>query len=303
MKRWIPLLLAVASLELSAQGTPKTLLWRISGVGLQRASYLFGTVHSTDERAFRFGDSVAVAAGRVDVVAGELDIDATGEQAMELLELVRLPDDKRLEDLYRKKDWRVVEKAIKERLGYQAAFVMRIKPFFVIAMMGGPEKGTEHTEMLDDELMDTARTHGQRVIGLETVEEQVSAMDVLSLEEQAAMLLESIKNGGSESGLDDLLDAYAAQDLDRLVATTMEQEGMPAGLERSLLIDRNTRMAHRMDSIMRGGETAFFAVGAAHLPRDTGLIALLREKGYTVDPVFSVYRQPEGVKLPENDKN
>ncbi|HKO80940.1 MAG TPA: TraB/GumN family protein, partial [Chitinophagaceae bacterium] len=35
-----------------------TLLWRISGNGLTRPSYLFGTIHLTDKRVFNFGDSL-----------------------------------------------------------------------------------------------------------------------------------------------------------------------------------------------------------------------------------------------------
>lgn len=302
MERWILLLPVLVPAFLFAQGTPKTLLWRIGGGGLQRCSYLYGTVHSMDERAFRFGDSVAVAASRTDLVAGELDLDDANAQALTLMELLLLPDGKRLEDLYRRKDWRLVERTLKERLGYQAAFVMRIKPYFVIAMLTGTGDPSEHTEMLDDEIMGTARDNGQRVIGLETVQEQVSAMDVLTLEQQAAMLLAHIKDDGGEDGMDDLLDAYAEHDLDRLMAIAMQDEGMPAELEQSLIVERNSRMAHRMDSIMRGGETGFFAIGAAHLPRPTGLIALLAAKGYRVEPVFSVYRKPEETAPAVNDK-
>jgi len=288
---------------MAGQGTPKALLWRIGMEGSPRCSYLFGTVHSTDDRAFRFGDSVSVAAGGVDIVAGELDLADMDEEAGTMLDMMLMPDGKRLEDLYRRKDWRVVEAALKEKLGFQSTFVMRIKPFFVIAMLTGNATSSHHTETLDDELMGRARDNGQRVIGLETLAEQMRAMDVLTLEQQAAMLLDHIQNGDPGDGMDDLLDAYAENDLDRLMTVSLSQDALPEEMERSLLIDRNARMVHRMDSIMQGGETAFFAVGAAHLPRPTGIIARLKEKGYAVDPVFSPYRKPEERGPQSEDKH
>lgn len=291
MKRWIPLVFLL-SLSAVAQETPRTLLWRIGGGGLQRCSYLYGTVHSTDERAFRFGDSVTVAAGKVDVVAGELDMAEDGEEAMALMDLLKMPDGKHLKDLYRRRDWRKVEAALKEQLGYRASFVMRIKPCFIIAMLTEYDVPTERTEMLDDDLMSTARNNGQRVMGLETPEEQVRAMDVLTLEQQAAMLLDHIVGGGDDIAYDDIMDAYAEQDLDRLMLISMERGGMPEALERTLIIERNVRMAARIDAIIKRGETGFFAVGAAHLPRETGLIALMKGRGYSVEPVFSEYHAP-----------
>ena len=72
-------------------------------------------------------------------------------------------------------------------------------------------------------------------------------------------------------------------------------------MDASLIVERNGRMVYRMDSILRAGTTAFFAVGSAHLPREQGLITLLRARGYTVDPVFSTYTRPKEPKLPKDD--
>ena len=47
-----------------------SLLWRISTPGVERASYLYGTVHSRDQRAYQFGDSVLPALDRCAIVAG-----------------------------------------------------------------------------------------------------------------------------------------------------------------------------------------------------------------------------------------
>lgn len=53
-----------------------TLLWEITGNGLTHPSYLFGTIHRRDARAFHLADSVLIALASCDAFAGELDLDA-----------------------------------------------------------------------------------------------------------------------------------------------------------------------------------------------------------------------------------
>ena len=98
------------------QGTPSTLLWRVTGPGTTGASYLYGTIHSRDDRAFQFGDSVLPALDRCRVVAGELDLDHAVKDLAGLMTHMTLPGDQRLLDLYRPKDRKVVEKALKVRM-------------------------------------------------------------------------------------------------------------------------------------------------------------------------------------------
>ena len=87
---------AVASL---AQELAKTLLWRIETED-HAPSYLYGTVHSKDERAFQFTDSVLPALRRCELVAGELDLDAQMSGTMDVMNVMLLPNGQRLEDLY-----------------------------------------------------------------------------------------------------------------------------------------------------------------------------------------------------------
>ena len=79
-KSVLPVILLLASLSLIAQTTrhPKTLLWRISGNGLQSPSYLFGTMHLNDERLFHFTDSVYKAIEKCDGLAIEINPDELG---------------------------------------------------------------------------------------------------------------------------------------------------------------------------------------------------------------------------------
>jgi uncharacterized protein len=284
----LPLFLGVCITGVSpCQETPRSLLWKVTPPGAEKPSYLYGTIHSRDSRAFGLSDSVWIAMGRAEVVAGELDLEKSKQNPLALMNAMMLPEGKRLEEFYKKKDWQLIDEHLKERLGMMAAMVQRMKPFFVMAMLTETEMSADEERVLDDHILSTAREQGQRVIGIETVEEQMLAMDALPVEQQADMLLEYVKNGAISADLNAMMDAYEEQDLDALMQIIMSDNYMPETLERALLVDRNVRMVHRLDSIMQGGENVFFAVGAAHLPTDDGLIALLRKQGYAVEPVMS----------------
>ena len=57
-----------------------------------------------------------------------------------------------------------------------------------------------------------------------------------------------------------------------------------APYEELLLVRRNENWIPVMERIMREG-SAFFAVGAGHLGGPKGVVNLLRQAGYTVEPV------------------
>jgi uncharacterized protein YbaP (TraB family) len=66
------------------------------------------------------------------------------------------------------------------------------------------------------------------------------------------------------------------------------ESGVPASafddFKKGLLSDRNVRMRDAAEPLLQDG-SAFIAVGALHLVGPTGLVALLRERGYTVTAV------------------
>ncbi|HNU57435.1 MAG TPA: TraB/GumN family protein, partial [Flavobacteriales bacterium] len=157
----------------------------------------------------------------------------------------------------------------------------------------------DRPQVLDEYLQYRAKANGQRVLGIESVKEQMAAVDAIPIPVQAKMLLDHVEHDGYADDLDAMLDAYADQDLEALMAITERTEGMPDELEHSLLTERNMRMVHRMDNLIREGESVFFFIGAAHLPRADGLIAGLRTAGYAVEPVVSRW---SGVKDPAEER-
>ncbi|MBK6543522.1 MAG: TraB/GumN family protein [Flavobacteriales bacterium] len=287
MRAALLLLTQVIGFVASAQVTERSLLWRIRPAEGASASYLYGTVHSRDARAYRGNDSLWAAFGQCPRVVGELDLSAAMEGAGDLVTSMMMPAGTNLEDLYRKKDFAQVEAALKEHLGVVAFTTDHLKPFWSMALLSEATMHSDSILVLDDYLQKRAQSDGKEVLGLETVAEQMAAIQAIPLKEQAQMLLDMVQHDLYRAQMEQMMDAYAAQDLQKVMEVA-EAGGIPQSLDKGLLQDRNERMVAGMVELMRSGPPCFFAVGAAHLPGERGLLAQLREKGFLVYAVAPV---------------
>lgn len=266
----------------------QSLLWEISSDKIKQPSYLFGTIHISDQRVFQFGDSVNIAFQSCSAMAGELKLDALN--AKEIVDAIKMPGDTTLKMLLSRKDYKLVKKEVKKKQGFLFGLVInRIKPIYTSVLLEEESigKGNKDALVLDQYFQEEAKKRGMKVLGLESAMEQLKAFEILSLQEQAAMLVESVKAVKTEERKDmpeKMIQTYLSQDLDSLNKYFIETE-IPDNFMQSLLYSRNIVMADRMEGIMLK-QPVFTAVGAAHLAGEQGIIELLRKKGYRVRPVF-----------------
>ncbi len=291
--RWLAYLVPVRTITLTflllpllgfGQVTPKALLWKVEGRGLKQPSYVVGTVHSRDARAYGQVPQLMRIMNGQEVLAGELDMEAAGTGSRELLQSMLMPQGKELADLYTEGELKKVRASLAEHLGPVAMVGGRMKPFFLIGLLGETVLRNDSSVVLDQYLQKQARTMGKSVVGLETVSEQMAAVDEVPLAVQAELLYAMVRHNLYRKDMERMMDAYAAQDLGR-VAELASGSGMPKSFAEHLLTDRNRVMAERMDSLLQGGRTFLFAIGAGHLPGNNGVLALLRLMGYHAVPV------------------
>jgi uncharacterized protein YbaP (TraB family) len=278
-----------------SQEPANSLLWRVQGNGLIRPSYVVGTVHSRDARAFGQVPQLLEIITQVDAVAGELDLTGPMGNPAELAVAMMMPPGQELSDLYPRKKLKVVQDRVQQELGAVALLTGRMKPFYLMAMLGEATMREDSALVLDQYLEEKAKAMGKGVLGLETIQEQLAAVDALPLQEQANMLYDLVEHDLYRRELEGMLDAYAAQDLDSLTRICA-MGGMPDVFNARLLSDRNKVMAQRMDSLLQNGSTLLFAVGAAHLTGVQGLLMTLRTKGYRVDAVTGPLPGPVGLR-------
>jgi uncharacterized protein len=139
----------------------------------------------------------------------------------------------------------------------------------------------------EQSLMELAQKQGKEVIGLETVSEQLSAIDQLPAEVQTSMLTQMVGNmDEARQNYRNMVQLYLQQDLAGLDKLTREDYNTEEYqvYEQAFLVGRNKRWIPVMEREAHIQPT-FFAVGAGHLTGKDGLLELLRSKGYTVLPV------------------
>jgi hypothetical protein len=145
-------------------------------------------------------------------------------------------------------------------------------------------------EFLDLVLQARATRQNLPVSGLETVAEQLAIFDGLPLPQQIALLEDTVRmQADLDKEFEALHKAWLARDLAAIVAISEKHQPDDERLYNEvmdrLLAQRNRRMAERMAPMLRQGG-AFIAVGAAHLPGETGLLRLIEKAGYRVTVVY-----------------
>lgn len=269
----------------------KALLWEITGNGLQEPSYLFGTIHMIDKENFFWPEGTLAAFEDSEDVAFEIDMDMMSDMSaqMGLLTKAFMKDNQKLSDFYNEEDWGVV-KGHFDTMGIPMFFLEKLKPMFLTVFASGDVDlaqglgGNSSIKSYEMELYALAESAKKDVDGLETIEYQLSVFDSIPYQAQADMLLESIKNGDEQDdSFKELVEMYVNQDINKMVASMSEEEGV-AEYEEILLYQRNRNWIPVMAKKMTAAQT-FFAVGAGHLGGRDGVIDLLKKEGYSLKPI------------------
>jgi uncharacterized protein YbaP (TraB family) len=270
-----------------SQKLPSTLLWKISGNGLEKPSYLYGTMHLTDERIFNLGDSLYKAIEHSDGFAIEIDpeqftpfvIDKTKKEIYQN----SIPLEKTMDRDNFAKYGPMLAKRLHKNIGeVTTADVLREKNKWIEESFNTGKMQT----FLDAYLFDIARREGKWTGGVEDLKDQEGAVDMIDESDIEQLAMSSDDNEmkkENDLSAEYLINAYIKNDLDAIEAFTNQGD---SAFQDAVLFKRNKKMAMRMDSLAHQ-RSMVFAVGAAHLPGSKGLIAALKEKGFTVTPVFS----------------
>ena len=262
----------------------QSLLWKVTGKDIASPSYLYGTFHIQDDRVFSFDSTVWKAYNSCEAFAGELLFDDIDMKAVR--QSMMLPKGQTISDMLSKEDFAILDSICKAKLGASAIFLNTMKPFFLITSIQQMDFNHDQEEALDIFFQKQAQQQGKSCYGLEKYIDQINALDAIPLKEQVTMMVQFLHDT-SEVAADEndkLIQTYLAFELDSLVEMTQDTS-LPPQFGKILVDKRNVTMAKGFQKIAKK-ERLFCAVGAAHLGGKKGIIALLRKKGYTVEPVL-----------------
>jgi hypothetical protein len=270
--------------------TDKSLVWQISGNGLKKPSYLYGTIHLIPKDEFQFPPSAREGLDNVQRVAFEIDMkEMTNLRTqMGLMTKAFMSGGTTLKDLLPAEDYAYVKEKMAEK-GLPGGMFERMKPMFLSTLFSTDDDGTSAGSMtsVEMELYRMSRRRKLESAGLETAAYQMAIFDSIPYEAQAKMLVESLRSTeiDQENGEDELskmLKLYREQDINAMQAMIGDAENGMGGYEDILLNNRNRNWIPVMGRMMREKPT-LFAVGAGHLGGESGVVALLRKEGYKVE--------------------
>ncbi|WP_316785758.1 TraB/GumN family protein [Pedobacter frigiditerrae] len=283
------LLIGFLSFSLSANAQKKiaenTLLWEISGNGLAKPSYLFGTYHFADKG---FVDTMKVVNEKLaaaDMVVGELIIDK--ELAVKLMPYMILKNNS-LDKLLDVSDYKLVDDYLKSLGKYELKMFNMFSPMAVqtmIIQMTSPTTFTETNPAIDQYFQDYGKANNKEVIGLETLEEQAQILFGSSLERQKEVLVKYVKEAEkNKTESQKLYDDYISQNVKAIEKRFSKLDDFTPEENDRLLKNRNVKWVEKLPSLMQN-KSLFIAIGAGHLVGKDGLIKGFQAKGYTVKPV------------------
>ncbi|MEP7322316.1 MAG: TraB/GumN family protein [Saprospiraceae bacterium] len=267
----------------------KSLLWEISGNGLKKPSYLFGTIHLIGKEDFFFPTSLQDKIAAAEQATFEIDMDdmSSMESMMSIMSKAFMKDGKTLRDFITDKEYKLVNDHFAAK-GLPLQMLERMKPMllstFASMDLGGGEDGS-NTKSYEMEIFAKIKELHKPSLGLETVDDQLAIFDSIPYPAQAKMLMESIKSADKENAeYKKMAEMYKKQDIEQMAKLSVEGDEGLGGYENLFLYDRNKKWIPLMSAMMNDKST-FFAVGAGHLGGPKGVINLLKLAGYKITAV------------------
>lgn len=265
-----------------------TLLWKISGKNLTRPSYIFGTMHMICANDIELSDSLKNAIRNSDKVYLELDMDDM-MQMMSAMMHMTMKGDTTLSDLLSAEDYKKVKNYFEDHSSLIPFSMMeKYKPLLLESMVMEQSDACDNMIVIEQLVMEQAKNYDKEIKGLETFDYQLGIFDKIPYKLQAQQLLKMVddEKAGKNNDADEikvLTEAYRKQELSKMDDLTKDDPSI-AGFTDILLYDRNANWAKKLQELMPE-KALVVAVGAGHLPGKKGVLNLLREAGYKVEPV------------------
>lgn len=264
--------------------TEKTLLWKISGKGIKQSSYLYGTIHVMCPDQIVIDSSIKTAFSRSEQLYLEIDLDEPNMMAKAMKSMM-MPDTFSLEKLVGKADYDSINTIFKNTAGMPLSLMGKAKPMLLMSavfpaiLKCNPDGFEKHFQTM-------AKEKNMDLKGLETIEYQMRVFDTIPFKVQAEMLKNLLYNlDSARLQFSELVKVYLSKDVNAMQELTTKDPEF-GKYDAMMLQNRNQNWIPVIIAEAKSKPT-FFAVGAAHLGGVNGVIYLMRQQGYKVEPVFN----------------
>lgn len=279
-KTCLTALLALILLPALAQNS---LLYKISGKGLQQPSYLYGTIHLICPGDFYISPALKNAVSAASALYLEIDMDDPSMMGT-LMEGMKLPDGQNLQQHFSAGDYARLSAYLKDSMQMDINQFRQMKPMVIQMMMMQRAVSCPTPTSYEQALVEMAAGQKKPVMGLEKVADQVAVFDAIPDSTESRMIMEYINDFAKQrTSFNNLVAAYKRQDV-KALHDLLKDAPEFTGYENLLIYDRNRNWVPVIEKAMQAS-TILVACGAMHLGGEQGLLALLKAQGYEVTPV------------------
>ena len=257
--------------------------WQISK-GKNR-SYLIGTMHIGDYRVKKIVKKLTPLIKKSDALYTEIKLNILTK--MLAFQATVLDGNKTLKNILNPKLYKELDnylKSISPLLGAKNFNKLKIWAIAISLPYINMQRGYKS---IDEELYNKALFLKKEVGGIESLEEQISIFDNLSLKEQEKLLKDTLiwlKKYSNDTHK--LIEYYFKGDYEKILKLNNKlfKEFKNKKLEDKILYQRNEKMAKRIDKLIRNNPNKeyIFAFGLLHFLGKKSIIELLEAKGYNV---------------------
>lgn len=261
------------------KGNNQSLLWELNSSTTAK-SYLLGTMHVRDYRAFIYQDVITDYIDQCKIFATEFDL--RERHQLRGNDFANLPDGQSLEILLGKHKYNRLRKILLKSFSVNLDLLNKTLPLFIINMLTEQILTKSKSVPLDTFLWQYAENTHRDLRGVETFAEQLTTLSNIPIKYQVKSLLAIGKNPKKfRKQISNLIELYVKGDIKDLYKRSKKSLGKQRKL---LLYDRNKIMEERIRSLMLE-KTSFIAIGAGHLGGKQGVLRLIKKNGISVKPV------------------
>ena len=294
--------------------------------------YFLGSIHCADRSSYRLPEKIMNAylasdalAVECDIVAYEQNLQSNFMQQMNAAKDMMYMDGSTIKNHVSAETynglidyWNKYGSSFASQ-GYTTSTMEKMKPAVWMSLFENlqiEQAGLDSELGIDSHLLKIAHAQGKQIIEIESVEFQNDLLFGFS-DDINELLLSSYVSQPLEESAQYVYDSYKdwqIGDLDALMAEDEETdysgytqdeidkyERLSEEYNNAMLYDRNIGMADKAAQMLDRGQNVFYVVGAAHMAGEKGIIAMLRDRGYTVTQIGGI--GGDGSKLPANTNN
>jgi uncharacterized protein YbaP (TraB family) len=257
-------------------------LWELHGK--HNTVYLLGSIHVLRPRDYPLAPALLEAYGNAKSVLMEVNLEEMGvaEVQTEMLSSAMLPEGKTLTGVLGAERYAHAD-ALAREVGVELSLFDQFAPWFVaeaISQQQLTQLGFQPESGIEMYFMARAHTDGKSMAGLETVHDQISVFENMSMDTQADYLLSSLEQAhGLAAEVDSMVKAWQRGDTQWFANELQSEFGRDPQLYQSVLVARNRKWVPKIEALLNDDKNYLVIVGTGHLVGPGSVIDLLKKDG------------------------